>query len=53
MEAKWVAQWGRGDGGIRRKVKRERDGISRAVGEEKGEEKRRKGRKEMEVKLVA
>ena len=48
-----VARWGRGDGGIRRKVKRERDCISRAVGEEKGEGKRRKGRKKMEVKLVA
>ena len=48
-----VTQWGRGDGGKRRKGKRERDGISRAVGKEKKEEKRRKRRKKMEVKSVA
>ena len=48
-----MSQWGRVDGSKRRKVKRERDGISRAVGKEKEEGKRRKGRKKMEAKLVA
>ena len=38
-------------GKTRRQDKRIRDGISQAVGEEKGERRRR--RKEMEVKLVA
>ena len=34
-------------------MKRERDGISWAAGEGKEEGKRKKGRKKMEVKLVA
>ena len=49
---KSVAQWGRGNGSKRRKAKRERDGISRAVGGEK-QGRRRKRRKKKEKKLSA
>ena len=50
MKMKSVAQWGRGVSSKRRKEKQERDGISRAVGEEKedGKEKMKK-----EAKSVA
>ena len=35
IKVKLVTRWGRRDGGKRREGKRERDGISRAVGKEK------------------
>ena len=52
MQGKSVARWGRGDDRKRRKGKRERDGIPRAVEEEKGDGKRRKRGKKMEAKSV-
>ena len=50
---KSVAKWGRGVSSKRRKEKQERDGISRAVGEEKEDGKGRETKKKKEAKPVA